>query len=78
MIAVLAGFATGAGPAAADQAADSLPQRQSLDDAWWTGPLLAANAGSLPPGHFLFEPYFFDSIPYQHVDSHGAAHAVAQ
>ena len=34
--------------------------RQSLDDAWWTGPLLAAAAGSLPLGHFLFEPYFFE------------------
>ena len=75
IIAVLASLATGA---AADQATNTPPQRQSLDDAWWTGPLLAANAGSLPPGHLLFEPYFFDSIPYEHVDSQGIAHAVAQ
>jgi hypothetical protein len=50
--------------------------RQSLDDAWWTGPLLAASAGTLPPGHFLFEPYFFDSIPFARIDSHGERHNV--
>ena len=27
--------------------------RQSRDDAWWTGPLLAASAATLPQGHFL-------------------------
>ncbi|HEX4105470.1 MAG TPA: hypothetical protein VHX92_04490 [Rhizomicrobium sp.] len=37
---------------------------------------MAASAGTLPPGHFLFEPYFFDSIPFAQVDSHGAAHGV--
>lgn len=35
---------------------------QTLDDAWWTGPILAANAATLPQGHFLVEPYLFDSI----------------
>ena len=34
--------------------------RQSLDDAWWTGPLLAPSSGTLPPGHFLIEPYVYD------------------
>ena len=34
--------------------------RQSLSDAWWTGPIAAAGAGTLPPGHLLFEPYFYD------------------
>jgi hypothetical protein len=61
-------------PAAAESSAGAY--HQSLDDAWWTGPLLAASAGTLPPGHFLFEPYFFDSIPFAQVDSHGAAHDV--
>jgi hypothetical protein len=37
-------------------------QRQSLDDAWWTGPMLAASAGTLPQGHFLVEPYLYDVI----------------
>ena len=29
---------------------------QSLDDAWWTGPMLAPSAATLPRGHFLIEP----------------------
>ncbi len=33
---------------------------QSLDDAWWTGPMLASGAGTLPRGHVLVEPYLFD------------------
>jgi hypothetical protein len=36
--------------------------RQALDDAWWTGPLLAPNASTLPRGHFLMEPYLYDVI----------------
>jgi hypothetical protein len=60
----------GAVPAAAESiGADS--SRQSLDEAWWTGPLLAANASTLPPGHFLIEPYVFDELPYGRFDSHG-------
>jgi hypothetical protein len=34
--------------------------RQSTDNAWWTGPMLAASPNTLPPGHFLVEPYVFD------------------
>ena len=45
--------------------------RQSLDDAWWTGPLLAANATTLPRGHFLIEPYLFDVIRYGRYDHDG-------
>ena len=52
--------------------------RQPLDDAWWTGPLLAPGAGTLPPGHFLFEPYFYDAIPTASVDAHGVSHPVAR
>jgi hypothetical protein len=36
--------------------------RQSLDDAWWTGPMLAPSAATLPRGHFLLEPYLYDVI----------------
>src|SRR5579863_2534028 len=36
--------------------------RQSLDDAWWTGPMLAPNATTLPRGHLLVEPYLYDVI----------------
>ncbi len=67
-----------AGPAAAESV-DADASRQSLDDAWWTGPLLAANASTLPQGHFLIEPYVFDALPYGRFDSHGvvrdASHA---
>ncbi len=34
--------------------------RQSRDDAWWTGPMLANSADTLPRGHFLIEPYLYD------------------
>jgi len=35
---------------------------QSLEDAWWTGPMLAPNATTLPRGHVLIEPYLYDVI----------------
>ena len=36
--------------------------RQQLGEAWWTGPMLANNASTLPRGHFLLEPYLYDEI----------------
>jgi hypothetical protein len=45
--------------------------RQSLEDAWWTGPMLAASASTLPRGHFLIEPYLFDVIQYGRYDRDG-------
>ncbi|MGC2705690.1 MAG: transporter, partial [Candidatus Acidiferrales bacterium] len=36
--------------------------REALGDAWWTGPMLANSAATLPPGHFLVEPYLYDVI----------------
>jgi hypothetical protein len=45
--------------------------RQSLDDAWWTGPILAASAGTLPQGHFLVEPYVYD-VMAPRVDGFGS------
>ena len=36
------------------------PGREALKDAWWTGPMVAASAETLPPGHALIEPYVFD------------------
>ncbi|HEY7393349.1 MAG TPA: hypothetical protein VH559_00805 [Gemmatimonadaceae bacterium] len=44
--------------AALAQAAASA--RQSMSDAWWTGPMLANSASTLPRGHVLVEPYFYD------------------
>ena len=43
--------------------------REALGDAWWTGPLLAANASSFPAGHALIEPYVFDVINNGQYDS---------
>jgi hypothetical protein len=34
--------------------------RESLEDAWWTGPILAASGATLPRRHALIEPYFYD------------------
>jgi Putative MetA-pathway of phenol degradation len=52
--------------------------KQSLDDAWWTGPVLAAGASTLPEGHVLFEPYFYDAITYGHYDTSGNKHSSAR
>ncbi|MDB5456258.1 MAG: hypothetical protein JWP92_1843 [Caulobacter sp.] len=59
------------GPAAATEAK---PYRQALDEAWWTGPLLASGASTLPKGHVLIEPYLFDAKPYGRIDAKGDRH----
>lgn len=71
--ALLAGFALAA-PAYADNAA---PARQALDDAWWTGPILASGASTLPKGRALIEPYLYDAKPYGVIDGDGKRHDVA-
>ena len=45
--------------------------RQSLDDAWWTGPMLAPSAATLPRGHFLIEPYLYDVVQQGEYDRNG-------
>lgn len=52
------------------------PPRQSIDDAWWTGPILAAGASTLPQGHALIEPYLYDVIRYARFDDEGRQHDV--
>lgn len=66
-------FATVSGnPLAAQQdSQDSSVVRQSLDDAWWTGPMLAPSAATLPRGHFLIEPYLYDVTVRGRYDSSG-------
>lgn len=61
----------GAGAAAQAQAPPSPPVRQSLNDAWWTGPMLAPSANTLPRGHFLIEPYLYDVISQGFYNSKG-------
>lgn len=66
------------GPITVWAVSDEAPAlRQSLDDAWWTGPLLAASPATLPPGHVLIEPYLYDSIAYAQYDNTGARRALA-
>ena len=67
---MMAGSFAGAAGAWAQQQASppSSAVRQSLDDAWWTGPMLAPSAATLPRGHFLIEPYLYDVIA---AHSHG-------
>jgi hypothetical protein len=52
--------------------------RQSYDDAWWTGPLLASGASALPHGHYLIEPYLYDVVVRGVYDSAGEKHTVAR
>src|SRR5256886_14467923 len=50
---------------------------QSREDAWWTGPMLAPSAATLPQGHVLVEPYLFDVMTDGRFDMHGARRASA-
>ncbi|TAN03989.1 MAG: transporter [Rhodanobacteraceae bacterium] len=45
--------------------------RRVHDDAWWTGPMLANSADTLPRGHMLIEPYVYD-VSSKGVDSFGS------
>jgi hypothetical protein len=67
VVAMTTGLAT-----AAEVSPPSPVVRQSLDDAWWTGPMLANTAATAPPGHFLIEPYFYDVIGVGRYDGAGA------
>lgn len=53
-------------------AAQQFPSREALNDAWWTGPLLAPNASTLPQGHMLIEPYLYDVTTQGFYNSSGA------
>src|ERR1700720_1684666 len=71
-----------AGLAPLARAAEVLPPapvvRQSLEDAWWTGPMLANTAAIAAPGHFLIEPYVFDVIGVGRYDGAGARRTAAR
>jgi Putative MetA-pathway of phenol degradation len=64
----------GGAAVAATPAAAAAPTEESLEDAWWTGPMLAANAATLPQGHMLLEPYLYDLISNGHFDAAGGRH----
>ena len=75
---VFALLALTASLAAAQQApapsapAASSSMHQSMDDAWWTGPLLAPSANTLPRGHILIEPYLYDVTTQGFYNSSGS------
>jgi hypothetical protein len=50
-------------------------QEELRADAWWTGPMLAANGASLPQGHALVEPYLFDVVSNASLDNNGNRHS---
>jgi hypothetical protein len=52
--------------------ADDAPVRQSLDDAWWTGPVIANSPNALPPGHVYIETYGYD-VHARGLDSYGSS-----
>lgn len=59
---VVAVLHVGIGGAKAQQEIPPLTSttHESLKDAWRTGPILAASGATLPRGHSLIEPYFYD------------------
>jgi Putative MetA-pathway of phenol degradation len=65
----------GSAAAVAAPAAAEAPTEESFEDAWWTGPMLAANAATLPQGHVLIEPYLYDLISNGHFDAEGGRHS---
>ncbi|MGE5206154.1 MAG: hypothetical protein ACM3PW_11090 [Chlamydiota bacterium] len=51
--------------------------RESLNDAWFTGPIVAPSASTLPRGHFLVEPYLYDVTVQGAYDHTGVRHSAA-
>lgn len=70
-LAALAVTTASASVAAQNADARHAPDRQTLDDAWWTGPMLANSAGTLPRGHLLAEPYVYDVYARAAFDGRG-------
>ena len=56
-------------PACSQEPSPTVPEGR--DNAWWTGPMLANSAETLPPGHLLAEPYLYD-ISSRGSDSFGS------
>ena len=72
---ILALLAMTACLAVAQEVSSPQEARQPLDNAWWTGPLLAPSANTLPRGHGLIEPYLYDVISQGSYDSSGVRHS---
>src|SRR6202035_4000514 len=53
-------IATSAEPAAQAQQPIPCDERHPMNDAWWTGPMLANTPATAPRGHSLAETYLYD------------------
>jgi hypothetical protein len=62
--------------AVADEGESEPPGRQALADAWWTGPIGAPSAATLPQGHVLVEPYLYDVIHEGQYDENRTYHGI--
>jgi hypothetical protein len=69
--AAICAIAIGASAVAGATSESGVSPQESLDEAWWTGPLLAPNAATLPQGHWLVEPYVYDLMTYGQFDRNG-------
>lgn len=69
--AALYAIAIGASAVAAATSESGASPQETLDEAWWTGPLLAPNAATLPQGYWLVEPYVYDLMTYGQFDRNG-------
>ncbi|MGA8142802.1 MAG: hypothetical protein WB987_02805 [Candidatus Acidiferrales bacterium] len=68
-----------AGPIGTPQASHSSSiVHESPDDAWWTGPMLAPSAATLPRGHFLLEPYLYDVTTLGRLDHNGVRRSASR
>lgn len=69
--AILCAIGIGASVVAGATSESAVVPQQTLEEAWWTGPLLAPSAATLPRGHWLVEPYVYDLMTYGHFDQNG-------
>ena len=70
--AILCALSIGASAIAGATSESGISPQETLDEAWWTGPIMAPNASTLPQGHWLIEPYFYDVMTYGRYDHDGS------
>ena len=75
--AAVCALGVGASAVAGATSETNVVPQQSLDDAWWTGPILAASPGTLPRGHWLVEPYVYDVMAAGRFDRDRTLHSSA-
>jgi hypothetical protein len=63
--------------AASAHASEESPcaDRHPMNDAWFTGPMLANTAATAPRGHYLIEPYIYDATTQGVYSARGVGHS---